>query len=252
MSISLTELLDRVSNFEKLSQQEQVKTVAYFHCIESKTDVFSVSDIKNCFQKENLRLPSNINRDFSILTIGKSPVFLKKSNGYFFERSAKKQLEELYFKSNSKKVISSSLRSLLLKINNSPQQRDFLEECIRCFEIEAYRASVVMCWLLAIDTVYEYILKHKVVEFNAAIQSHGKYKKIHIINKDDFTDIKESDFIELLRVSKIVSNDTRKLLDEKLGFRNTCAHPNTITIRDSKAIAFIEDIVENILTKYNS
>ena len=96
-----------------------------------------------------------------------------------------------------------------------------------------------MSWLLAIDTIYEFVLKNKLTEFNNAIQTHGKYKKIIITNKDNFSDIKESDFIELLRVAKIISNDTRKILDEKLAFRNTCAHPNTVIIKESKAISFI-------------
>jgi hypothetical protein len=125
-----------------------------------------------------------------------------------------------------------------------------LEEAISCFEIKSFRAAVIMTWLLTMDTIYEYVLSRKLSEFNNAIQLQGKYKKIIVKVKDNFSDIKESDFIELLRVAKIISNDTRKILDEKLDFRNTCAHPNSVIIRESKAISFLEDVIENIVLKF--
>jgi len=200
--------------------------------------------------KEGLKEPSNINREFSNLTSIKPPIFLKRKDGYIFERDAKNKMVGVYLGGQNVSRVSTTLRSLPSKLTSN-QQKIFLEECILCFEIGAYRSSVVMCWLLTIDTIYEYILKYKMSEFNAAVQLHGKYKKLTIASKDDFNDIKESDFIELLRVSKLISNDTRKILDEKLHFRNTCAHPNSIVIKDSKAIAFIEDLVENIIQKYS-
>jgi hypothetical protein len=246
---TLSELLDHVDNFEKMTQQEKVKTLAFFYTVKNNADFFTPGDIKNCFISEKLKSPANINREFSNLTAGKTPVFLKRVNNYLFERNSKRELEELYLGKKNNKIISSSLRSLLPKIV-SLQQRTFLEECIKCFEIGAFRSSIVMSWLLTLDVIFEYIIKLKTIEFNAAIQSHGKYKKLIIVKKEDLNDIKESDFIELLRVSKIASNDIRKILDEKLNFRNTCAHPNTIIIKDSKAISFIEDIVENVLLKY--
>lgn len=107
-----------------------------------------------------------------------------------------------------------------------------------------------MSWLLTIDTIYEFVIKTKLIEFNIAVQSHGKYKKIIFSSKDQFSDVKETDFIELLRVSGIITNDTRKILVEKLDFRNTCAHPNSVTIKETKAIAFIEDIIDNVVIKF--
>jgi hypothetical protein len=56
-------------------------------------------------------------------------------------------------------------------------------------------------------------------------------------------------FIEILRSAAIVTKDIR-ILDEKLGFRNTCAHPNDIVIPESKVLAAIEDLVYNVLLKY--
>lgn len=57
-------------------------------------------------------------------------------------------------------------------------------------------------------------------------------------------------FIEFCRTAKIITNDERKILDEKLDIRNSCSHPNNIKISESKATRFLEDLIDNILIKY--
>jgi len=54
------------------------------------------------------------------------------------------------------------------------------------------------------------------------------------------------------RSADVISNDVRKILDEKLGTRNSSAHPSAIAIaiKRSKVIAFVEDLVENVVLKY--
>lgn len=64
--------------------------------------------------------------------------------------------------------------------------------------------------------------------------------------------MKESKFIDLCRVAKIISNDVRKILDQKLGTRNSSAHPSGVTINKSKVIDFVEDLVDNVVLKYAS
>ena len=83
---------------------------------------------------------------------------------------------------------------------------------------------------------------------------HNEYltKNCHIIKTtDDFSELKESKFIEVCRSAGIIINDVRKIMDEKLGIRNTCAHPNSIKISKAKVTSYIEDIVNNIIIKYN-
>ncbi|WP_153797004.1 hypothetical protein [Foetidibacter luteolus] len=249
MVLKISELLDKVEGFENLTQKEQVKLMSFFFCVEHQVDSFLPSQIRSCFENESLRVPANVNNEVKKLTDEKPPTFVKKGSGYTFERNARKSLESVYLGSTHKQIISTTLRDLIPKLK-SKEQQSFLEEAISCFEIKSFRAAIVMTWLLTMDTIYEFVLANKLSEFNNAIQAHGKYKKIVVSTKDNFSDIKESDFIELLRVAKIVSNDTRKILDEKLDFRNTCAHPNTVVIKETKAISFIEDIIENVVVKF--
>ena len=149
------------------------------------------------------------------------------------------------------KETSIELRALEAKLPNG-SKRTFLSETIDCFEVSAYRATIVMCWLLTLDHLQELVLKHHLVLFNAALAkvTDKRVKVSSVSTRDDFSDIPENKFIELLRSAGIVSNDVRKILDEKLGTRNSCAHPSAVTIKRSKVIDFVDDLVENVLLKY--
>ncbi|MDP1729353.1 MAG: hypothetical protein Q8L27_04075 [archaeon] len=249
--MSLANFLDKVLNFDQLSQTEQVKLVSYFFIIANRIDSFKASDIEICFKNENLKVPSNISREIHQLCNSKPPILVPKGNGeYTFYRLAKKKLDELFPVKELVIKTNFELRELIKKIK-SQEQKIFLKEAVECFEVDSRRASVIMTWLVTIDTIFEFILKNKLEEFNSAIQVNGKYKKIIIVKKDDFGEIKENDLIELMKIGRIITKDERKLLDEKLGFRNTCAHPNTLKISQASVMAFIEDLIENIISKFS-
>ncbi|RMA41617.1 hypothetical protein D9R08_14875 [Rhodophyticola porphyridii] len=128
----------------------------------------------------------------------------------------------------------------------------FLAETLDCFEAGANRATIVMAWILAVNHLFDYILKHKHVEFNAVLAKNTdkRVKVTTIKQRDDFSDIPEGKFIEFCRSAGVVSNDVRKILDQKLGTRNTSAHPSGVKITRSKVIDFVEDLVENVVLKY--
>ena len=145
---------------------------------------------------------------------------------------------------------SAELRKLEAKVP-AGAEKGFLKELIDCFEIGANRAAIVMCWILVLDHLYEYVLRHHVSAFNAAL-SKNTDKRVRVsavTSRDDFSDIPEGKFIEFLRSAGIVSRDVKKILDEKLGIRNTSAHPSAVAIKSSKVVEFIDDLGENVVLK---
>jgi hypothetical protein len=143
-----------------------------------------------------------------------------------------------------------SLEKLVGKLAGDAERR-FLAEAVDCTRARAHRAAVVMIWLLCIDHLQRYVEKYKLVDFNTALAARTDAKGLQIQDQDDFGGIRdEHTFIEILRSANIVTKDVRKILDEALGFRNTCAHPNTIIVPATKAAAVIEDLVENVILKY--
>jgi hypothetical protein len=143
------------------------------------------------------------------------------------------------------------IASLLKKVSR-PDAKSFLEEANICIRANAPRAAIVMTWIVVIDHLYEYVLAKKLSDFNRELAKKN-WKLTFVASKDDFAEIKkERDFIELCRAADVFNNDVRKILDEKLGIRNTAGHPSTVTVHGTKAVNFVEDLVENVILKLNS
>jgi hypothetical protein len=144
------------------------------------------------------------------------------------------------------------LKRAVSKVSDENQRR-FLAESIACLGVDAKRATIIMTWAAIVAHLYDYILgdSRRLKDFNAALQRRqDKHNKVVITEYDDFTDIPEIIFIEVCRSAKIISNDIRKILDEKLGIRNTCAHPSGVEVHKTKVVNFVEDLVDNVIVKY--
>jgi aspartokinase-like uncharacterized kinase len=68
--------------------------------------------------------------------------------------------------------------------------------------------------------------------------------------KDDFGEIPEGKFVEFCRGGGIVSNDVRKVLETKLGIRNSVAHPSAVAVTQVRATEFLDDLVQNVVVKF--
>lgn len=226
MQVMISDYLDKKQDFCSMSYIEQVKYMAYFFVKISEDQVFQSKNISHFFYLARIDKPANVSNMFTILK--KRKVFIPVKGGYFFHRDEFRLLEEEFSKNKPKVKISKTLRSLLQKMKDE-NKRIFLEEAIQCYEIDAYRSSIVMIWLLVIDHLYEYIIQNKLPDFNNALKKQNLKIK-SIVQKEDFSELKESKFIEICRSARIISNDVRKILDEKLGIRNSCAHPNNIKV----------------------
>lgn len=247
---NLHDFIEKTTRFNDLQASEKIDYFVYYYTSIKGANGVGPKDILSAF--EELKMPpySNISQYLSTNAKkyrGKPQKFIKKDSLYHLTRDKEKEISLQVIPDLPKKVIEKSLRDLAFKINNSGE-KDFLNEAIKTFEIEAYRASIVMVWLLTIDHLYNYVLAHKLTDFIASLRRMNNNKSI--ITKDDFGDIKESVFIEACRGANIISNDVRKILDAKLGVRNSFAHPSTVSLPKSKALEFIEDLVENVILKY--
>jgi len=227
--------------------------VYYLNVIEEKGDVKPI-DVMECFELTNLSAYSNVSSYLSRHSKrkkGGAVRFIKTKNGYQLERNYELELQKTLHTGPAKIETSYLLRKLLTKLTDKKKQL-FLQEAIDCYEIGARRAAIVLVWILTIYHLYEYILKKELPVFNTVLSKNtDKRIKIKQINKiDDFSEIPEGKFIEFIRAAKIISNDVRKILDTKLGVRNTSAHPSSVVISEVKATDFISDLIINVILKY--
>lgn len=151
------------------------------------------------------------------------------------------------------KPAKDALLALAVRIKD-PAERSFLNEAMRCLQASAPRGAIVMAWALTVDHMQNHVLVHHSAAFNSALRARTDANKhVVIAIKDDFDKItKESVFIEVMRSAGIITNDVRKILDTQLGLRNTAAHPSTVEVPESKVVAAIEDLVLNVMLKYQT
>jgi hypothetical protein len=244
----------KVPSYQEKAPSELIDYFIYFLTVLEKNETVKSSDIDACFSLSRLEKYSNISSYLSRNSKkarGKKPKLLKLKEGYQLERNRQLEIQKTLHDGPAKLETSHLLRSLLSKLSDKNEQL-FLQEAIECYEIGAKRASIVLVWLLTIHHLYNYISKIELVAFNDVLSKNtDKRVKVTAITKiDDFSEIPEGKLIEFMRTAKIISNDVRKILDIKLGIRNTYAHPSGVTISEVKTNDFIIDLIDNVVTKY--
>lgn len=245
---------NRVPDFAALPPARQLEYFAYFLTEILREDGVSGPRLRECF--DALRVPPYSNIPAYLAKHSKKsktnpPIFVRVKGNSYLNREFAAKLGSSLKGSHLVVGVKSDLRDLLPRIKNANQQ-GFLSEALACLEVKAYRASIIMVWLLAIDHLTEYILAKHLLAFNKVLAANtDKRVKVSVIaNKDDFSDIPEGKLIEFCRSAKVISNDVRKILDAKLGIRNTSAHPSGVQISEAKAVDVIDDLVNNVILKY--
>lgn len=228
-----------------------VELFVYFLTVEVGQESATPKQVSDCFVACDLAAPKGVTARLSEGLKTKPPKYIRADGGYKLQRHMREKLSKKLGAEKVTAQTSATLRGLEHKMPEGGA-KEFLKETIDCFEAGANRATITMAWILAMDHLFNYILKHKLAEFNVVLANNTdrSIKIKAITQRDDFTEMKESKFIELCRAAKIISNDVRKILGQKLDTRNSCAHPSGVTISKTKAIDFVEDIVENVVLKY--
>ncbi len=258
--MTLLEFIANIGNFTDFSRRSKVLLFAYYLRKYQGIIEFSSGDVRQCFKDSLLKNPSDLSLLLKSLAHGRNSPLIRggRNNRYSLAMIGLSEVETyLTSKQTTEVEVDSSLKStipylerVISKVSDTNQLR-FLAESIACLGVDAKRATILMTWASTVAHIYDYILAHKLNEFKLALaQRTDKYGKLIIKSYDDFTEIPESVFIEVCRSAKIISNDVRKILDEKLGIRNTCAHPSGVEVHRTKVINFIEDLVDNVITKY--
>jgi hypothetical protein len=177
---------------------------------------------------------------------------LKNNSGYRLENKVREALNAEY----ATREITVQVTQLLFKLPDQiPDlaERTYLNEALICYKHAAFRAAIVMTWNLAYHHLLDYIFRKHLVGFNTRWQvvypgHHSKGAKA-IAVMDDFADLKESEVIKICNSANIITKDVHRILDEKLGRRNSAAHPSSVVIGQLQAEAFIDDLIKNVVVK---
>jgi hypothetical protein len=230
---------------------ELVDFFIYHLTVEQEAVTATVKMIESCYEECDLAVPAGLPVQLSKGLKSKPVRYLKKDKGYRLENKSKEAIAEKLGEARHAVQVSATLRQLEGKIPAGPK-RDFLKETIDCFTAGANRATVVMCWNLALHHLYDYVLKHELAAFNVALGKNTDARvKIKIVLKlDDFTEMSEAKFLLFLREAKIVTTSMYNKLESWLDDRNAAAHPSGYTVTAKVAEAYVDDLVENVLLKF--
>lgn len=251
--MTLEELVNGVSGFSGWRHADKIKFFAWFLHSKRGRERFMPADIKACYVELGLDEPSSIAPFLTAMEQRKPKDVLHNKQGYALEKRVRDELEKKYGQRPAAIQVDKLLMELPAKVQNLAE-RTFLDETLICYRCKAFRAAIVMAWNLAYDHLCHYVLNKHLAAFN--VQWPKSYQKKHadarikaVAVRDDFGELQESDVIQICRSANIITNDIYKILNEKLGKRNTYAHPSTVTAIPHAAEEVINDLVTNVVLK---
>lgn len=119
---------------------------------------------------------------------------------------------------------------------------DYLNEAVKCLQINALRATVVFLWSGTVKKLRDDIFSCGVANVNLAIiKFDPKAKTIQKI--DDLVLIKESVLLLAAQELGLYDKNQRSVLEDCLNLRNKCGHPGKYKVGPKKVSSFIEDLV---------
>ena len=144
--------------------------------------------------------------------------------------------------------VATDLREELSNISDPPT-RAFVEEAIKCYELELYRSAIVMSWIGAVAVLYNHVHANHLSKFNAeAKRVDAKWKDA--LTTDDLTRMREANFLDRIAALSIIGNDVKRVLKNCLNRRNSCGHPNSLRIRANTVAHHIEVLLLNVFKRF--
>ena len=206
-----------------------------------------MSELRTRAVEAGFRLPQKWN-PYNVLRRSKGCA-IKTSKGWEIGDSGKKRLQELGVQlGGATASIAIDLREQLDDINDGAT-RQFTEEAIMCFEFGLYRSAIVMSWVAAVSVLHNYVCTRHLDAFNAEAQRvDRRWKTAKTV--DDLNRMKESVFLDRLAGLSIIGDDVKRQLKECLNRRNSCGHPNSLTLGASSAAHHLEVLLLNVFTRF--
>lgn len=131
-------------------------------------------------------------------------------------------------------------------VNTVPDKdvADYLQEALKCLQVNALRATVVFVWSAVTREIRERVFASGASVVDAAIARHDKSPKRKTISKDDdLTFVKEKLLIQIATDLGVFDSNEKGILEGCLDLRNKCGHPGKYNPGPKKVSSFIEDVI---------
>jgi hypothetical protein len=243
----LRSFIARVSGFAEMGHADKVRMFAWLQHHLFKKEHFNTPDINLCYDKLSYE---KSNTSQYLKNLEKAGELLKDASGYRCEGKFRAKYDALY----GEHEITLNVRQMVKDLANLlPElgEQDIFQEALKCLHHDAGRAATIMVWNIAFYHLCQYVLKHKLADFNTRIPARypKKWKVADmplIKNYGDFGDeMSEREVIEVCNSAGIITGDMFKVYVEKLGKRNSAAHPSITHVTQVQAEGYIDDLIRN-------
>ena len=240
-------LISGLNGFGGWTHADKIRLFAWVQHALRKKDRFNTADITWCYENLQYR---KVNASQYLSDMEARKELIRDGRGYYLEGNVRAQYDERYGEHDITLNIRQMVRELPGRVPDVAE-KDFMREALICLRHDAARAAIIMVWNIAFYHLCNYVLRHKLAEFNNTYKTRYSKKwqdaKVQAISSyDDFSiDLRESEVIEICKSANIINPNLYKILAEKLGKRNAAAHPSTVRVTQVQAEAFIDELIRN-------
>lgn len=130
-----------------------------------------------------------------------------------------------------------------------PDQKDYLDEAIRCLRTGCRRAAGVLGWSAAMHQIHTKMEEIGFAVFNAEVVKlrRGRFKHLNIPVIESVSHLREANDRHVLMVLDgldLIDSNQRARLDHCLDIRIHCSHPGDAPITDANLLSFFSDLSE--------
>jgi hypothetical protein len=244
--MELRDLAAQVPDFDGAAPKDRIQLLAWWLHTHQAKELFGPADIRACF--DTLHMSQQAIATYLARMTDKGELLMEKGQ-YKLARSVRTDLDKKYGVDQSVVAVSKLLADLPARVPNLAQ-KTFLDEALKCYRVQAFRACIVMTWNLAYDHVQNWLLADpaRLSRFNAAIAKRNSKKAALVVTQyDDFEDLKEREVIDICNIANLINSSVYKILVAKLDRRNMAAHPSSIIVVQAQADDVVTDLVNNVV-----
>lgn len=250
LKTDLKSFVGTIAEYAKWTHAEKIKFFAWYLHVYEKKPLFNGVDIAACYEALHDEQPSSIGPFLTSMERKSPKEAIRDRDGYYLSKQARDALDRKYGEHDITLNIREMVKDLVKVIPDLSEQ-DIFQEALTCLKHDAGRAAVIMVWNIALYHLCQYILKHRLSDFNNRIPvryaKKWKAADLPVITKyDDFGDnMSEREVIEVANSAGIITGDMFRVYVEKLGKRNSAAHPSTVHVTQVQAEGYIDDLIRN-------
>jgi hypothetical protein len=244
-------MIDKTRLKDLLSKREYSNLQKILICMVASGDTAAqVKQLKALASSSGLRAVKSWN--ISQYLSKSNGLAVRTDDGWELTSEGKRRVGELVGPSGASPVpvVASSLRQHLPQISDV-QTKTFIEEAIECFETGYLRAAVVLSWVGAVALLQNFIVTNRLPDFNAeALRRDAKWRNAK--TTDDLSRLKESEFLQTLESLSVIGKNVKQELESCLKLRNSCGHPNSLKIGESRVASHMEILVLNVYSRFSA